>query len=69
MVALDSEDPDVALEEVDKLIGLIFSAEGDAYSSLWVPTGGGTDASYWLKRSKKEAVKARDSLKKLIELQ
>ena len=47
----------------------VSSAEGDAYSSLWVPTGGGTDASYWLKRSKKEAVKARDSLKKLIELQ
>ena len=59
MVALESSNQDEALEEVDTLIGLIFNAEGDAYSSLWVPTGGGTDASFWLTKSKKEAAKAR----------
>mmetsp|Transcript_7357 Transcript_7357/g.17679 ORF Transcript_7357/g.17679 Transcript_7357/m.17679 type:complete len:149 (-) Transcript_7357:26-472(-) len=70
MVALESsKDQDAALEEVDTFIGLIFNAEGDAYSSLWVPTGGGTNKEYWLSKSKKEAAKARDSLKKLIDLQ
>ena len=36
-VAMEKADVDEALEEVDTLIGLVFNAEGDAYSSLWVP--------------------------------
>ena len=70
LVALESsKDPDAALEEVDTLIGLIFNAEGDAYSSLWVPTGGGTNKEYWLAKSRKEVERVQKSLKRLIELQ
>ena len=41
----------------------------DAYSSIFVPTGGGTTPEFWLDRSKKEIVKTRATLAKILELQ
>ena len=54
--------------QVDTFLGEIDAADGDAYSSIFVPTGGGTTPEYWLKRSKKEVAKSRDTLSLILEL-
>ena len=54
---------------VDEFLGQIDAADGDAYSSIFVPTGGGTNTEYWLDRSKKEVVKARATLGTILQLQ
>ena len=69
LVARDSDaDPDAAFEEVETLMALLSNADGEAYSSIFVPTGGGTTPEYWLARSRKEVVKARASVGRLLEL-
>jgi hypothetical protein len=55
-------DDDGAFEEVDKFLGFLDAADGDAYSSIFVPTGGGTTPEYWLARSKAQVVKAQSTL-------
>ena len=54
---------------VDEFLGQLDAADGDAYSSIFVPTGGGTNTEYWLDRSKKEIVKCRATLATILELQ
>jgi len=61
-------DPEKAFEEVENLMACISSADGEAYSSIFTPTGGGTTPEYWLKRSQKEVVKVRASVTRLLEL-
>jgi len=67
LVARDLED-DRTFDLVDEFLGQIDAADGDAYSSIFVPTGGGTTPAYWLARSRKEIVKARATLGLLLEL-
>ena len=62
------EDPENAFEAVEDLMTYISNADGEAYSSIFVPTGGGTTPGYWLWRSKKEVVKVRASLRRILEL-
>ena len=62
------EDPEAAFEAVEDLMAYISNADGEAYSSIFVPTGGGTTPGYWLGRSKKEVVKVRASLRRILEL-
>ena len=61
-------DDERSFELVDTFLGEIDAADGDAYSSIFVPTGGGTTPEYWLKRSKKEVAKSRDTLSLILEL-
>ena len=68
LVARELED-DRTFDLVDEFLGQIDAADGDAYSSIFVPTGGGTTPAYWLARSRKEIVKARATLGLLLELQ
>jgi hypothetical protein len=65
LVARDLDD-DGAFEEVDKFLGQIDAADGDAYSSIFVPTGGGTTPEYWLARSKEQIAKAQATLGRII---
>ena len=67
LVARDVED-ERSFDLVDQFLAEIDSADGDAYSSIFVPTGGGTTPEYWLARSKKEITKARTTLDRIIEL-
>ena len=53
---------------VDEFLGQLDAADGDAYSSIFVPTGGGTTPEFWLARSKKEATAARATLARFLEL-
>ena len=39
------------------------------YSSIFVPTGGGTTPEFWLDKSKKEVAEARATLGAILELQ
>lgn len=54
---------------VDEFLGQIDAADGDAYSSIFIPTGGGTNPEYWLVRSKKEVSKARVTLGRILALE
>jgi len=67
LLARDVED-ERSFELVDQFLGQLDAADGDAYSSIFVPTGGGTTPEYWLSRSKKEVIKARDTLGLILEL-
>lgn len=62
-------DDERAFELVDEFMGQLDAADGDAYSSIFVPTGGGTTPEYWLGRCKKEVAKARATLGVILELQ
>ena len=66
IVARDIDD-DGAFELVDQFLGQIDAADGDAYSSIFVPTGGGTTPEYWLARSKQQIVKARATLGRIMQ--
>lgn len=68
LVARQLED-ESAFELVDVFLGQLDGADGDAYSSIFVPTGGGTTPEYWLIRSKKEIKEARTTLGRILELQ
>ena len=68
LVARQLED-ESAFELVDVFLGQLDAADGDAYSSIFVPTGGGTTPEYWLIRSKKEIKEARSTLGRILELQ
>ena len=68
LVARELED-ESAFELVDVFLGQLDAADGDAYSSIFVPTGGGTTPEYWLIRSKKEIKEARSTLGRILELQ
>eukprot|EP00966_Prymnesium_polylepis_P265039 6123302-Prymnesium_polylepis.1 len=68
LVARDLDDPS-SFDLVDEFLGQLDAADGDAYSSIFVPTGGGTTPEYWLARSKKEVVVARATLARILELQ
>lgn len=61
-------DDERSFDLVDEFLGLLDAADGDAYSSIFVPTGGGTTPEYWLDRSKKEIVQARAKLDRILEL-
>ena len=63
-----SLDDESSFDLVDEFLGQLDAADGDAYSSIFVPTGGGTTPEYWLARSKKEAIKARATLARILEL-
>ena len=67
LVARDLDDGS-AFDLVEEFLGQLDAADGDAYSSIFVPTGGGTTPDYWLARSKKEVVKARATLGRILEL-
>ena len=62
------DDPEGAFEAVEDLMAYINAADSEAYSSIFVPTGGGTTPAYWLARSKKEVVKVRAQLGRVLEL-
>ena len=62
-------DDDSSFALVDEFLGQLDAADGDAYSSIFVPTGGGTTPEYWLERSKKEIAKARGTLDQILKLQ
>ena len=62
-------DDESSFDLVDAFLGQLDAADGDAYSSIFVPTGGGTTPEFWLDRSKKEIVKTRATLAKILELQ
>ena len=66
IVARDIDD-DGAFELVDQFLGQIDAADGDAYSPIFVPTGGGTTPEYWLARSKQQIVKARATLGRIMQ--
>jgi len=66
IVARDIDD-DGAFELVEQFLGQIDAADGDAYSSIFVPTGGGTTPEYWLARSKQQIVKARATLGRIMQ--
>ena len=68
LVARDLDD-DKAFDLVDKFLGQLDAADGDAYSSIFVPTGGGTTPEFWLEKSKKEVAEARATLGAILELQ
>ena len=68
VVARDLED-ERSFDLVDEFLRELDSADGDAYSSIFVPTGGGTTPEYWLARSKKDVVRARTTLGRILELQ
>ena len=61
-------DDESSFDLVDEFLGQLDAADGDAYSSIFVPTGGGTTPEYWLIRSKKEVTKARSTLGRILEL-
>ena len=67
LVARDLED-ERTFELIDQFLGQLDAADGDAYSSIFVPTGGGTTPDYWLARSKKEVAKAQTTLAVILEL-
>ena len=62
-------DDERTFDIMDDFLGQVDAADGDAYSSIFVPTGGGTTPEYWLARSKKEVAKARSTLGQFLELQ
>ena len=68
LVARDLDD-DRAFDLVDTFLGQLDAADGDAYSSIFVPTGGGTTPEFWLDKSKKEVAGARATLGAILELQ
>lgn len=68
LVARGLED-ERAFDLVDQFMGELDAADGDAYSSIFVPTGGGTTPEFWLERSKKEIAKARATLDVILGLQ
>ena len=61
-------DDERAFDLVDEFLQQLDGADGDAYSSIFVPTGGGTNTEYWLAKCKKEVVKARATLGTILEL-
>lgn len=62
-------DDERAFDIIDDFLGQLDAADGDAYSSIFVPTGGGTNPEYWLARSKKEITKTRGTLDQILKLQ
>ena len=50
LIAAESSDEN-GFELLEELMGNIAGADGDAYSSIFVPTGGGTNTEYWLKKA------------------
>ena len=68
LVARDLDD-DKVFDLVDKFLGQLDAADGDAYSSIFVPPGGGTTPEFWLEKSKKEVAGARATLGAILELQ
>ena len=62
-------DDESAFDLVDVFLGQLDAADGDAYSSIFVPTGGGTTPEYWLVRSKKGIKEARTTLGRILELE
>lgn len=67
LLASDLEN-DSSFELVDEFLGQLDAADGDAYSSIFVPTGGGTTPEYWLTRSKSGIKQARATLGRILEL-
>ena len=67
LVARELED-ERSFDLVDVLLGQLDAADGDAYSSIFVPTGGGTTPEYWLARSKKEVAQAQATLARILAL-
>ena len=64
-----SLEDDRSFELIDQFLGELDAADGDAYSSIFVPTGGGTTPEYWLARSRKEVTKTRGTLAAILELE
>jgi hypothetical protein len=64
-----SLDDESAFDLADEFLQQLDAADGDAYSSIFVPTGGGTTPEYWLVRSKKEVTQARATLSRILELE
>jgi hypothetical protein len=68
LVARDMDFDDSGFQLVDDFLGQLDAADGDAYSSIFVPTGGGTTPEYWLGRSKKEVARARSTLRQILDI-
>ena len=68
LVARDLED-ERAFELADDFLRQIDSADGNAYSSIFVPTGGGTTPEYWLDKSRKDVALARATLDRFLALE
>ena len=67
LIAAESSD-DNGFELLEELMGNIAGADGDAYSSIFVPTGGGTNTEFWLKKAKVEIKNVRGSLQRIADL-
>ena len=67
LIAAESSD-DNGFELLEELMGNIAGADGDAYSSIFVPTGGGTNTEFWLKKAKIEIKNVRGSLQRIADL-
>ena len=67
LIAAESSDEN-GFELLEELMGNIAGADGDAYSSIFVPTGGGTNTEFWLKKAKLEIKNVRGSLQRIADL-
>ena len=67
LIAAESSDEN-GFELLEELMGNIAGADGDAYSSIFVPTGGGTNTEFWLKKAKVEIKNVRGSLQRIADL-
>ena len=61
-------DDERSFDMIDDFLAQVDAADGDAYSSIFVPTGGGTTPEYWLGKAKKDVVQARATLDAILEL-
>ena len=67
LIAAESSDEN-GFDLLEELMGNIAGADGDAYSSIFVPTGGGTNTEFWLKKAKVEIKNVRGSLQRIADL-
>ena len=67
LIAAESSDEN-GFDLLEELMGNIAGADGDAYSSIFVPTGGGTNTEFWLKKAFVEIKNVRGSLQRIADL-